>query len=218
VSLKLPGHHLGWVFPALLFCAVLVPFFLFSDRIDNWITRFLSGQNGILITAVILSGLLAADIFLPVPSSMISAACGYTLGGPLGLFVSWLGMTAGCLVGYYIGHTSRRVSYFSRKGRVGHAELFFSRYGNWALVICRAIPVLAESSVVYAGFCGMALSRFFWMSALSNLGISAVYALTGAFYSGKHSFYLAFVASVLVPVMLAGILRHAGKVSDTSKS
>jgi 3-dehydroquinate synthase len=149
---------------------------------------------------------------------MISAACGYTLGGPLGILVSWVGMTSGCLAGYFIGSTSRKVSYFSHNGRAAKAELFFSRYGNWGLVICRAIPVLAESSVVYAGFCGMPFSRFLWMTALSNLGISGVYAFTGAFYSEKHSFYLAFFASVFVPVLLAGLVRLAGTGPAPGKS
>lgn len=216
--MKRTGSHLGWIFPALLFCAILIPFFLFADRIDVWLTEFLSGKNGVAITALILAGLLAADIVIPIPSSMISAACGYTLGGPLGILVSWVGMTSGCLAGYFIGSTSRKVSYFSHNGRAAKAELFFSRYGNWGLVICRAIPVLAESSVVYAGFCGMPFSRFLWMTALSNLGISGVYAFTGAFYSEKHSFYLAFFASVFVPVLLAGLVRLAGTGPAPGKS
>jgi uncharacterized membrane protein YdjX (TVP38/TMEM64 family) len=214
---KLSGSDLGWVFPAVLFCAILVPFFLFADRIDVWLTRFLSGQNGSAIIALILSGLLAGDIVLPIPSSVISAACGYTLGAPLGLLVSWFGMTLGCLGGYYIGQRSRKVRYFSSNGQTGKMEMFFSRYGNWTLMICRAIPVLAESSVVYAGFCGMPFTNFLWMTVLSNLGISAVYAFTGALYSEKHSFYLAFFASAFVPVLLAGLVRltrrgpHPGK-------
>jgi len=54
------------------------------------------------------------------------------------------------------------------------------KYGTSALIVSRAVPVLAEASVVCAGVTRMPLSRFLIVTTLSNMAISAAYAAIGA--------------------------------------
>ena len=83
---------------------------------------------------------------------------------------------------------------------------FADRYGPWALVVCRPIPVLAEASVVFAGLVRTPVAPFIWLTTLSNLGIAIAYAAVGAFSVKMESFLLTFLGALALPglAMLAG--------------
>ena len=71
------------------------------------------------------------------------------------------------------------------------------RYGDWTILICRPVPVLAEASVIFAGLVGAPFARFFALTALSNLGIALGYAAFGAFSMRMDSFLLAFLGALI---------------------
>ncbi|WP_437931335.1 hypothetical protein WMF37_19600 [Sorangium sp. So ce291] len=56
--------------------AILVPFFLFADRIEAAARALLASPPSGVAAALVLGGLLASDVVLPVPSSFVSAAVG----------------------------------------------------------------------------------------------------------------------------------------------
>ena len=70
---------------------------------------------------------------------------------------------------------------------------------------------MAEASVVFAGMCRMAAARFALLAALSNLGISAVYAAIGAWATDVQSFLLAFLSVIAIPVMVMLLVNNLGK-------
>jgi len=82
------------------------------------------------------------------------------------------------------------------------------RYGPFALVVCRPIPVLAESSVVFAGLVRSPVGSFIWLTTLSNLGIALAYAAVGAYSMRVQSFLLTFLGALALPgvAMLVGRL------------
>ena len=82
------------------------------------------------------------------------------------------------------------------------------RYGPWALVVCRPIPVLAEASVVFGGLVRTPVVPFIGLTMLSNLGIAIAYAAVGAFSMRVQSFLLTFLAALALPglAMLGGKL------------
>ncbi len=190
------------VFWALVAAIILVPFFLFAEQINGWIEKFVSSaESHTILAAFVLCMLLAGDILLPIPSSIVSTSAGCLLGFWGGTLVSLAGMTICCVLGYLLG---------TRYGRplanrlVGAAELarleeLSGRFGHWVVVVCRPVPVLAEASVLFAGVAKMPAGRFFLLSTLSNLGISAVYALIGQMSASKGQFLLAFAASIIIP-------------------
>jgi len=185
--------YLRWT---LLFAAtaggILIPFFLFGESIEAWTRATLDAAAARWLVAAAAGGLLALDIFLPVPSSLVSTAAGALLGFWGGLATSWVGMSAGCALGYALGG---RMPAPDRE-RMRKA---WARYGDWALILFRAVPVLAEASVFFAGVSRMPRGRFAALVAISNFGISAVYAGTGAFSAGRETFLWAFAGAVLVP-------------------
>ena len=55
-----------------------------------------------------------------------------------------------------------------------------ARFGAWTIVLFRAVPVMAEASVLFAGFTRMPLALFGALSAGTNLVVAAAYAWVGS--------------------------------------
>lgn len=199
-----PGRRvLGWmVLGALLLAAILVPFFLWEDRINAATEAFLREPHARWLIAVVLGGLLAADIVLPVPSSIVNTAAGSLLGFWGGTGAAWAGLMANTVVGYFLGRGASTTALHRLVGSQAVREAQDANVsGAWALVVFRAVPVLAEASVVLAGFRRMPLRRFLATCALSNLGIAAAYAAIGAYAMDVGSFLLAFAGAIGVPAV-----------------
>jgi len=197
------SRTLRWILlSGLLLAVILVPFFIFGARIDQWTAAFMktATRHG-PATAAVLCLLLASDILLPVPSSLVSIGSGFLLGFPLGFAVSFTGMTIACVTGYWLGLRSKNSisSHLMGAEETRKLEQLNLKFGDWFIVTARAIPVLAEASVLFAGIGTMPFKRFFILSTLSNAAISAVYAGTGAWSASINSFLLAFAASILIP-------------------
>ena len=195
-----------------LVALVLVPFFLFENEFNALAGRIAGGEIPASLAALAIGGLLALDVFLPVPSSIVSTAAGVLLGLWPGASVVWAGMTAGSLVGYFVGVRSAPLA----RRLVGPAGLaragaLADRYGPWAVVLCRPVPVLAEATVVLAGLVRAPLRRFLWLTAGSNLGIAVGYATIGAWSMRIESFLIAFIGAVAVPGMAMLIAKIAAK-------
>jgi membrane protein DedA with SNARE-associated domain len=198
-----------WAFVWLILVAiVLVPFFLFEDAFNAFAEQIARGEASTGGAALAIGGLLAFDVFLPVPSSIVSTAAGVLLGLWRGGAVVWIGMMTGCLVGYWVG---RRSTPLARRlvGADGlvRAGTLANRYGPWAVVLCRPVPVLAEATVIFAGLVRAPLARFLALTASSNLGIAAGYAAIGAYSMRVESFLLAFIGAIVVPGLALLVAR-----------
>lgn len=202
---------LGWVgFSGLLLAVILVPFFLFADRIEGMAREHLAAPPSGVGTALLLGGLLAGDVVLPVPSSFVSTAAGGLLGFWRGTAVSWAGMMVSSGLGYLLG---ARAGAPALQRMVGEAELSrltraAGRYGPWFLLLFRGVPVLAEASLFVAGAGRMPLRAFVTVTALANLGISASYAAVGASAARFTSVLLLFAGIVLLPGLALLLARR----------
>ncbi|WP_044187039.1 TVP38/TMEM64 family protein [Hyalangium minutum] len=209
---------LGWaVLGVLLLAAILVPFFLWEDRIAAATEAFLAEPHARWVIAGVLGGLLAADIVLPVPSSIVNTAAGSLLGFWGGVGAAWAGLMVSTVVGYFLGKGAsatalhRLVGSQASRGTVAGAD------GTWTLVVFRTVPVLAEASVILAGFRRMPLRRFLVACALSNLGVAAAYSAIGAYAMDVGSFLLAFAGAIGVPA-LGMLLTRRLKASAAAPS
>jgi uncharacterized membrane protein YdjX (TVP38/TMEM64 family) len=194
-----------WV---VLIGLVLVPFFLFETEFNAFSARMTRGDTATWLASTSIFGLLALDVVLPVPSSIVSTAAGVLLGFWRGAVVIWTGMMVACLLGYALG---ARASGLARRfvGEPGleRADKLVRHYGDWTIVMCRPVPVLAEASVIFAGLVGAPFGRFLALTALSNLGVAIGYAAFGAFSMSVDSFLVAFLGALLIPGVVMGIAR-----------
>ncbi len=180
---------------------VLIPFWLFEARMAEAVDGILHAGANRPVTAGAVVLLLAADVLLPVPSSLVATASGMLLGLVPGMTATWVGMQSGALVGYGIGRSAGvfAAARFAGKAELARVSQSYQRWGGWFLVASRAVPVLAESSVVIAGVARLPLARFFWLTGVSNAGIAAAYAGVGSRARDANSFLLAFAASLFIP-------------------
>jgi uncharacterized membrane protein YdjX (TVP38/TMEM64 family) len=136
-------------------------------------------------------------------------AGGYFLGFTWGIIVSTAGMTISCIIGYVLG---AKIGTPVSKWLVGANDLLRleklqNRYGDWIIVMSRAVPVLAEASIFTAGIGRMRLKRFIILILLSNLGISIAYSFIGAYSGHVNSFLLAFAGAILLPGVAMAIFK-----------
>lgn len=206
----------GWLWiAALLLAAILIPFALWDGAITSWSTGIIEGDGAAAWIAAVMGGLLAVDVLLPVPSSILSTAAGYRFGFVAGALVSWCGMTAGCALAYTVGSglghgPSERLVGADAMARAREA---MRRNAVWILAVLRPVPVLAEASVLLAGISRMPLRRFAVVTMLANLGVSVAYAWVGSRSAEVGSFLLAFGGAMLLPgvaMFLARRLRPGG--------
>lgn len=202
---QLPRASLGWSLVALAAAALIaVPFWLFEASLAGAIEAFVQAPPDRALLAAGLGLLLAADVFLPVPSSLLATASGMLLGLTPGALTTWSGLQAGVLLGYGFGRSAgRRVA----QRLVGEAELARAAdahqvWGGLSLLLARAVPVLAESSVLLAGLARMPLPRFALLTGASNAALALVYASVGAYAVETRTFLWAFAASTLGPGLL----------------
>src|SRR5215211_3723481 len=89
-----------WV---LLIGMVLLPFLLFEHQFNAFAEYITRSETSRWLVAGAIFSLLALDVFLPVPSSIVSTAAGVLLGFTAGSAVVWAGMMGGSLLGYAVG-------------------------------------------------------------------------------------------------------------------
>ena len=179
---------------------ILVPFFLFEEWFNAAAMYVTSSTTSRSWAAGLAGALLASDVFLPVPSSLVSAAAGLVLGFWPATLLIWSSMTVACVLGYGFGRVSAGAARrFVGEAGVARATRLATHYGGYAIVLCRPVPVLAEASVIVAGLIRTPIVRFLTLAIWSNLGIAVVYAAIGAFAMRVDSFLLAFAGAIIVP-------------------
>jgi uncharacterized membrane protein YdjX (TVP38/TMEM64 family) len=194
-----------WV---VLIGVVLIPFFLFESEFNAFAARMTATGTAAWLAGASIFGLLALDVVLPVPSSIVSTAAGVLLGFWTGAAIVFTGMMVACLFGYALGaRAAGAARRFVGEDGLRRADALMRRYGDYTIVLCRPVPVLAEASVIFAGLVGAPFGRFVILSALSNLGIALGYAAFGAFSMRIDSFLAAFLGALILPGVAILIAR-----------
>ena len=165
-------------------------------------------------TALMIVALLALDVFLPIPSSLVMVLSGAVFGVPVGAALALVGSIAGEWLGFeLVRRYGRRLS--SRM--IGDEELarfhqFFDRHGMAAVVVTRPLPIVMETMSMVAGLSGMKRSAFLTASLLGTAPIVLVYAYAGAFSREAGSMAPAMV--ILIAVTGAGWLWYRSRLAS----
>jgi len=155
-------------------------------------------------------GLLAADIFLPVPSSAVITYAGGKLGLVPATLVSWLGLSVGTIVGFGLarifGETLARR--FSEADDITRLSDFTKRHGPVALILTRPLPILAEACVLISGTGRLSWRRFLPPVLVSNLFLALTYSACGVWFRDSPSLPIIIVTSGTVPLVAALVIRR----------
>ena len=193
-----------FLFLALIVAAILIPFLLFEEQLTGWTARALDGaRQRPLVGAGLIVALLSGDAVLPIPSSILSAFAGGAFGWRTGALVIWSGMTLGALVSYALGASAGRgvAVRVVGKAELERARSMFADVGPAALIVTRAVPVLAEAATLVAGAARMPFWIFLLSTSVANVGVAIAYASIGAAAASSSSFLIAFIGLVSVPAL-----------------
>ena len=194
---------------SLILLIPVVPFLVFGGRMEAWVVSWNAQPFARPVTAALVVALLSGDIFLPVPSSVVSTFGGAQLGSWLGTLVSWFGMTLGAVLGFAI---ARRWGYavaarFSSRQELDQMKPLSDRYGPGVLILTRAVPVLAEASVLLLGVHRLSWRRFLPPVLLSNLGLAVAYSFFGDYAQTHEWLPLGLAVAVALPVLATTVFR-----------
>lgn len=183
----------------------IVPFLFFGEALEARITSWLDSELSRRTAALAVIGLLASDILLPVPSSLVSTFAGRVLGFWRGMGASWCGMTTGAAIAFGLVRVFGRplARRLSSDEELARTDALAARWGVLVLVLTRPVPVLAEASVLLMGTTRLAWWRFLAAAGLSNFGIAAAYAALGE----RVQLPIAIAASIALPVLTAALAR-----------
>lgn len=194
---------------ALLLAVPIIPFALFGAGFETATQQWLERAHSPVRIALLVTAILATDIVLPIPSSFVNTYAGAQLGIPWGALAAWVGMTLGACGGFGLARWFGRplVERWITPVELLRMEAASARFGPHLLVITRALPVLAEATVLFLGSTGLAWRRFLPAVALSNLGLAVVYAAFGYLAREQGMVAVALVASIALPLLAATIAR-----------
>lgn len=147
-------------------------------------------------------GLLAGDLVLPVPSTVVISALGFIYGTLLGGIFAAAGLIAAGLAGYGAGRLfGERVARRWLGDRdYEKGRLLFASGGGWVVAVSRALPVLPEVISCTAGLVRMPFRRFVTALACGSLPMGFLFAAIGR--AGHDAPGWAFALSLIVPALL----------------
>ncbi len=186
--------------------AVVVGFWLvWGGRLDDRFTfegtvKWLEGAGPWAWAAGIL--LLAGDLFLPLPGTIVISALGYIYGTLLGGMIAAAGLVAAGLLGYGLGRLCGEK--FARRW-MGNRDYerggrLFAKSGGWVVALSRALPILPEVISCTAGLVRMPFPRFFVALVCGSVPMGFVFAAIGR--AGHDAPGWAFGSSLVVPALL----------------
>ncbi|MBN2473806.1 MAG: VTT domain-containing protein [Pirellulales bacterium] len=193
------------VLTAVVLAIPIVPFLLVGETLEAQVDRWIDAAASPSTIAAWTIGLLATDVFLPVPSSVVSAFAGNVLGFWAGTAACWIGMSAGAGLAFGLARWLGRPAalWLCKAKDLDRTDSLSRRFGPLVLVLARPVPVLAEASVLFLGTTDLSWRRFLLPVGLSNLGIAAVYAALG------HAVALpvALAAAIALPLLAATMAK-----------
>jgi uncharacterized membrane protein YdjX (TVP38/TMEM64 family) len=157
--------------------------------------------------------LLAADVFLPIPSSLIMVLSGAAFGVWWGALLAFAGSIGGEWFGFEIarrygtGLSSRFVGDPDEVRRLNQVLL---KHGAAAVMVTRALPVVMETMSVVAGLSTMRRRTFLLASVVGTAPIVVVYAYAGAMSRETGSLVPAVV--ILIAVAAAGWVWYRARI------
>lgn len=161
-----------------------------------------------LPAALLSITLLIADVLLPIPSVLIMIANGAMFGVALGTLISLIGNLGGGLVGFWIGRSnSTWVTRFVSVEEMNRVNDLLARWGMFAIIVTRPIPLFGETVTVVAGMSRLSMTKVLLATLLGSLPICALYALTGS-YAVSFDSVLLSMGLVLVVASIFWLLRE----------
>jgi len=157
-------------------------------------------------------GLLVADIVLPIPATGVMAALGSVYGPVLGAIVGAVGSAAAGVVGYAVARFGgkRPARWIAGEEELTRFQAFFDRWGGFAIILSRILPILPEVVAVLAGLARMRVRRFLAALLLGTVPTAALFAYLG--HVSRDQPWYGMLVAVAIPLLVWPVfLRFVGR-------
>ncbi len=146
----------------------------------------------------------------PLPAFVITFANAWIWGWAWGALISWSGAMIGAVICFYLARWFGRplVERMVGKKALEISDRFFNRYGRYAVLIARLIPVISFDLISYAGgLTNMSLWQFFWTTGLGQLPATIVYSILGENITSGAKYRLWVFCGVASLLVLSLIIK-----------
>lgn len=185
------------VYPFLITSVLILVTFGLFQQLESELPQKLTSVNQYRGSFALISFLvLAGDILLPVPSSIVMYLNGMVLGIVGGTLLSFGALMIGSVIGYLIGKFSTQVFKNNNNER---ALAILENYGPAILVLTRGIPILSESLCFVCGYNRTNFKKYLLFNAIGYLPVCLIYSIFGSLAkSDSSSFLWSFAASIAI--------------------
>ncbi|MGQ9611186.1 MAG: TVP38/TMEM64 family protein [bacterium] len=152
--------------------------FGFSDRLSEVVKNFSPNS----FSALLIMGILGADILIPIPSSIVMVISGHLFGGLLGGTIAIAGSLIASILGFLISRKigRERVIKWLGEKEYKQASTLADKYGAYTVLLTRSVPIIMESVSCVTGLSKMKLSKFIILNIIGYLPLTFLYTFTGA--------------------------------------
>ncbi|WP_461303577.1 TVP38/TMEM64 family protein [Aureisphaera sp.] len=191
------------IIPFLFFATAIIVVFLVFGNLEQYFQTLLEeAQSSTSYYSLLSFAILCSDIILPVPSSIVMHFNGMVLGALYGGLLSLVSVMISSVLGYYLGKFTR---WGKRSQKDASGVSFLHKYGVFAIIISRGIPILSESIVLLCGYHRINFKTFIIYSLIGYIPVCWIYA-----YFGSLSNDL-FLIAVSVSLLISVITWYIGK-------
>ncbi len=149
------------------------------EKIELWLET--AKNINPFYVAIIVAGLLFADLFIAVPTLTVMILGGYFLGTAIGAIAGITGLLLAGICGYAISrqYGSLLLNFLIKdQSKQKEAIETFQKHGAIVILLSRAMPILPEVSACMAGMTKMSFMKFLslWLISTIPTAIIASYA------------------------------------------
>ncbi|SKA83082.1 Uncharacterized membrane protein YdjX, TVP38/TMEM64 family, SNARE-associated domain [Caloramator quimbayensis] len=187
--------------------AVLILSTFNVDAVKEYILSF-----GIWAPIVSFLLMVFQSIAAPLPAFIITFANAALFGWVKGAILSWSSAMAGATLCFYIAKFYGRdaVEKLTSRFALDSVDVFFEKYGKYAVLVARLLPFVSFDIVSYAaGLTTMDFWSFFIATGIGQLPATIVYSYVGGMLTGSVK---TFVFGLMILFALSIIIFVAKKI------
>jgi uncharacterized membrane protein YdjX (TVP38/TMEM64 family) len=178
------------------------------------------GKLAIVVSFILM---VLQSIAAPIPAFLITLSNAAIFGWWQGAILSWSSAMAGAALCFFIARVLGRdaVEKLTSRGAMESVDVFFERYGNFTILICRLLPFVSFDFVSYAaGLTNMRFWAFFIATGLGQLPATIVYSYVGGTLTGGAQKLFVGLLTLFALSIVIGIVKkvyndkHKGKKKE----
>lgn len=161
------------------------------------------GKQAAVVSFILM---VLQSIAAPIPAFLITLSNAAIFGWVKGAMLSWSSAMAGAALCFFLARALGRdaVERLTSKGAMESVDVFFERYGKYAILICRLLPFVSFDFVSYgAGLTNMGFWQFFIATGIGQLPATIVYSYVGGTLTGgAQKLFLGLLTLFALSIMI----------------